>query len=223
MLIVVGGHTRNIGKTSVVAGLIAAIPEVRWTAIKITQFGHGVCSADGDACACTVADPEHPFAISEETGAPGGTDTSRFLAAGAERAYWVRTAAGQLGYAVTALRRIFAASPHVIVESNSILQFFKPELYFAVMDFAVADFKATSLQDLDRADALILTGDRAGRPAWTGVSPRLWDTKPRFYVQPPQWVTEDIAACVRGKLNSSSASTAPGVSSESFSLPGDGK
>jgi dethiobiotin synthetase len=49
-IVVVGGHTRNIGKTSVVAGLVRALPEMRWTAFKITQFGHGVCSANGEPC-----------------------------------------------------------------------------------------------------------------------------------------------------------------------------
>ena len=43
-LVVVGGHSRNVGKTSVVAGLIAALPEFKWTAMKITQYGHNVCS-----------------------------------------------------------------------------------------------------------------------------------------------------------------------------------
>ena len=51
-IVVVGGHTKNIGKTSVVAGLIAALPEMRWTAFKITQYGHGVCSANGEPCDC---------------------------------------------------------------------------------------------------------------------------------------------------------------------------
>ena len=46
-VIVVGGHSRNIGKTSVVAGLIARLPEFHWTAFKITQYGHGFCTADG--------------------------------------------------------------------------------------------------------------------------------------------------------------------------------
>ena len=63
-IVVVGGHTRNIGKTSVVAGLIAAMPEMNWTAFKITQYGHGVCSADGEPCDCETAD--HTIAVSEE-------------------------------------------------------------------------------------------------------------------------------------------------------------
>ena len=47
-VIVVGGHSRSVGKTSVVAGIIAALPEMRWTAAKITQYGHGICSANGE-------------------------------------------------------------------------------------------------------------------------------------------------------------------------------
>ena len=45
MLVVVGGHSRNIGKTSVVAGLIRRLKHLNWTALKITQYGNGVCAS----------------------------------------------------------------------------------------------------------------------------------------------------------------------------------
>ena len=61
--IVIGGQTRNIGKTSVVAGLIAALRERQWTAVKITQYGHGICSADGVPCDCATAD--HSWVIGD--------------------------------------------------------------------------------------------------------------------------------------------------------------
>src|SRR5207245_2118841 len=93
-LVVVGGHSRNIGKTSVAAGLIAALPHYNWTAMKITQHGHGICSAAGEPCGCAV-EYDHPYAISEES-APGASDSARFLAAGARRSFWLRTAVGQL-------------------------------------------------------------------------------------------------------------------------------
>jgi len=208
MLVVVGGHTRNIGKTSVVAGLISALPQARWTALKITQYGHDVCSNDGAPCECAVTDPEHPFAITEETNHDSGTDTGRFLAAGARRSYWVRTAAGELGHALPAVRSILADCENAIAESNSLLQFIKPDLYLVVLDFAAEDFKATSLHYVDRADALIVIDRGEARPAWSGVAGRLWESKPRFRVQPPQWVTEAMAALVRGRLNSSTASGA---------------
>lgn len=223
MLVVVGGHTRNIGKTSVVAGLIAALPEFHWIALKITQYGHDVCSSDGDPCECAVVDPEHPFAISEETDRDSGTDTSRFLAAGARRAYWVRTAAGQLGHALPAMRRILEAGEHVIAESNSILQFSKPDLYFVVLDFGASDFKSTSLRYLDRADALIVIDRGVIEPEWSGVARRLWESKPRFRVQPPQWVTEAMAALVRGRLNSSTTPSGTTETRARTVLPGDGR
>jgi len=211
MLVVVGGHTRNIGKTSVVACLIAALPELKWTAVKITQYGHGVCSSEGEPCECAVQDPEHPYAVSEEHDRSSGTDSSRFLSAGAQRAYWVRTAAGQLGHALPALRRILESSTHAIVESNSILQFFRPDLYLAVMDFAASDFKQTSLRYLDRADAVVVINRDVDGPPWADVAQKLWDSKRRFCVQPPQYVTEAMAAFVRGRANSSTASARGGT------------
>jgi hypothetical protein len=203
MLVVVGGHTRNIGKTSVVAGLIAALPELNWTAIKITQHGHGVCSSDGEPCECAVTDVEHPCAVSRETDSTGGTDSSRYLAAGARRSYWVRTAAGQLAYALPEIRRIFETSEHAIIESNSILQFLKPDLYLAVMDFGAKDFKPTSLAYLDRADALVVIDRGSEQPLLSGVSRRLWESKQQFRVRPPHYVTAVMAALVKGRLNSS--------------------
>jgi hypothetical protein len=203
MLVAVGGHSRNIGKTSVVAGLIAALPEWNWTAVKITQYGNDVCSSDGEPCECAPVDYEHPYAISEELDVTTGTDTSRFLAAGAARSYWLRTPAGQLGNAMPAIRRIIDTNQHVIFESNSILQFLKPNLYLIVLDFATKDFKPSTLTHMDRADAVIvLQSDRKG-PQWSGVASRLWESKPRFEVRPPHYVTAAIAAFARGRLNSS--------------------
>ena len=102
-LVVIGGHSRSVGKTSVVAGLISALREFDWTAVKITQYGHGICSANGEACDCATGD--HSWAISEERDRSGESDTSRFLVAGAAHALWVRTEQGRLAEAMPALRK----------------------------------------------------------------------------------------------------------------------
>src|SRR2546423_1880809 len=104
-VVVIGGHSRNVGKNSVVAGLIAGVREKQWTAIKITQFGHGICSVDGKPCDCAVDDEEHSCAIAEEHSRSGETDTSRFLIAGAVKSLWVRTRQGRLAEAMPRLRR----------------------------------------------------------------------------------------------------------------------
>jgi hypothetical protein len=191
-LVVVGGHSRNIGKTSVAAGLIAALPHLNWTAMKITQHGHGICSAAGEPCGCAV-EYDHPYALSEET-APGDTDSARFLAAGARRSFWLRTAVGQLGHAIETVHRIVESSENTIIESNSILQYRRPDVYVAVVDFETADFKASALRYLDRADCLVTVS--AGIPRWTGVSRRLWESKPRFPATPPNYVSAELARFV---------------------------
>jgi len=202
MLVAVGGHTRDIGKTSVVSGLICALTDWQWTAVKITQYGHGACAAEGDPCECAPTDPEqlkHPYVLTGEE-APTNTDTGRFLAAGAVRSFWLRTAQGKLGGAVPVLRKMLAACDNVIVESNSILEFFEPDLYLVVMDFSKEDFKPSSLRFLDRADALVVIDSGINVPMWEEVSRGLWDTKKQFVVKPPYYVTMDMAEFARARL-----------------------
>ncbi len=198
-LVVVGGHTRNIGKTSVVAGLIAALPELHWTAIKITQFGHGVCSANGEPCACETAD--HTIAISQERDPASGTDSSRYLAAGALRSFWVRTRQGQLSEAMPRVRQIAAEAENTIIESNSVLRFVQPDVSLSVLDPSVQDFKPSAVRYLDRVDALIVpaatcrTGLLAG-DGWPGVSGRLIAGKQEFEFRPPEYCSRELAAFV---------------------------
>jgi hypothetical protein len=205
MLIVVGGHSRNIGKTSVVAGIIRALPQWDWTAMKITQFGHGICSASGSACDCCLG-ADHPYAVAQERH-PGDSDSGRFLAAGARRSYWVRTAAGQLSNALPAVREIRAASRNLIVESNSIVEFLEPDLYLVVLDLAQADFKASSRRFLSRADACVVIERDIREPLWTDVAPGSWESKPRFAVQPPQYVTAELAAFVDERLSAAAGAS----------------
>src|SRR5208337_3799592 len=142
-LVVVGGHTRSIGKTQLVCDIIAAFPKTEWIAGKITQYGHGVCAQDW------------------ETHADTGTDSARFLAAGARRSFCLRTKQGYLAEGLPLLRQALeevarrlrsgqasgewrvaseqgrsTAEPStaLILESNSLMQFVKPSLYFAVID-----------------------------------------------------------------------------------------
>jgi hypothetical protein len=197
-LIVIGGHSRNVGKTSVVAGLIAALPEYNWTALKITQYGQGVCSMDGEPCHCATDD--HSWAISEELDRSGESDTSRFLAAGAARVWWVRTEQGRLAEAMPTVRGKLAESKNAIVESNSILKFLRPDLYLTVLDPATADFKRSAQEFLDRADAVILHQSETTEVAWRETSLKPVARRPMFRISPPPYVTSQIVEFVREGL-----------------------
>ena len=203
-IVVIGGHSRSVGKTSVVVGLISALPEYDWTAVKITQYGHGVCSANGAPCDCATDD--HSWAISEEKGRTGESDTSRFLVAGAARALWVRTEQGRLAEAMPALRRRLEPSRNVILESNSVLKFLRPDLYLTVLDPDTEDFKTSAQEFLDRAGAVILHdksndgGSNGGNAAWQRVSLKPVAERPVFRITPPPHVTAEIIEFVRSSV-----------------------
>jgi len=196
--VVIGGHSRSVGKTSVVAGLIAALPELRWTAVKITQYGHGICSADGAPCDCATDD--HSWALTEERDRSGESDSSRFLVAGAARALWVRTRQGMLAEAMPRLRQELAHAENAILESNSVMRFLRPALYITVLDAGTADFKASAQEFLDRADAVVLH-DGNNQVAWSNVSLKPVAGKPTFRIRPPQYVTAELVEFVRKALS----------------------
>jgi hypothetical protein len=203
-IVVIGGHSRDVGKTSVMASIIARLPGMHWTAFKVTQFGHGFCTADGEPCDCQT--DEHTVAISEERRpSPGkewsGTDSARYLAAGAVRSFWVRTRIGNLPAAMPRVRKEIAAAENVILESNSILGLLRPDLYLSVLDHANADFKDSARLYLDRADALLVrAGSEHLLPQWRGVSPRLAAGIPRFLIAPPEYMSDEVIAFVEEHL-----------------------
>ena len=152
-IIVIGGHTRNIGKTSVGAALIRGLRRFNWTAVKITQYGHGVCSRDGKPCQC--APTQHAFQLTIETDPRGRADTCRLLAAGAQRSLWLRVREGRLGDAFPTLERSLSGDECVLIESNSILAFLQPVAYLMVVDGTKRDFKDSARKFLRCADALV--------------------------------------------------------------------
>jgi hypothetical protein len=201
-IVVIGGQAKDVGKTGVVCALISALPERRWTAIKISS-AHG---GSGDRAAAAT----RAMAIAEELDPTTGTDSSRYLAAGAVRAFWVRTAEGQLAQAMPGIRAAMAAAENVILESNSILGWLQPDLYATVLDPRIAAFKASALRYLDRADAILLCAETTRQPNWSGVSFKAMEHTPTFRVAPPCYDSVEFNSFVTRKLEIVGKSSLPG-------------
>jgi hypothetical protein len=211
-VLVVGGHTRSIGKTELVCDVIRAFPEENWVAGKITQYGHGVCAQNGLDCGC--APDVHSYAISWEQDKSSGTDSSRFLAAGARRSFWLRTKQGFLAEGLPLLRKALdelrvegtAEPPTLILESNSVMQFLIPSLYFAVIDASRNDFKDSARAALDRADALVLRGAMAenplAEPQWIKLPAHLMSEVPSVRQLEGEPLPKPLQALVRRALES---------------------
>lgn len=182
MLIVVGGHSRKIGKSSVVAALISGLRDARWTALKITSHQHD-------------APDEEPFVLAEETEATS-TDSGRYLAAGAERSFLLRASANQLERALSSLNPTFRTATNVIIESNRVVELLHPDLYLLVVDPSIDDWKASARRNLPSADAILLVETHFA-PATVPALPR--DT-PRFPIKPPGYTSPELISFVARRL-----------------------
>jgi hypothetical protein len=196
--IVVGGQARNVGKTSVMANLIRGLHWLNWTAVKITQYGHGICSLDGTPCGC--APGEHPFALTEEKNAAGHSDTCRYLAAGARRSLWLRVRQGELREAWPALQQALEREAYVAMESNSIVALLKPDVYLAVVDSTVKDFKLSAKRYFALADALVPIVPETGKPVAPLLAVPFAATALVFPVPRGKYTSLELCQFVRGRL-----------------------
>ena len=170
-IITVSGHSRKVGKTSIAEGLIAALPEYGWTALKVSSHRHSGDSVDG-------------YTVIEETNRNGVNDTSRFLKAGASRAFWIR--AGRIEEAVPAVRAIIKDAPYVVIEGNSVLDFIPADFSILVLNSGVAEFKEGARTILPHADALVLIRENAKPSEWEGLLESVPENTPKFETHDPK-------------------------------------
>jgi hypothetical protein len=173
-IIVVGGGGRGAGKTALVCGLMRALPDIRWTAVKITSHEHG--HEHGQ-------DKTTP--IWEETSPGEGTDTARYLAAGARRALLVTAGEDALGPIVERIlqehsrasgvidvgtngvgtsgvgtngvgaKKAGAIGAGIIIESNSVLRHLHPDVCLCAATSPWAEQKASFDLLMEHVDATV--------------------------------------------------------------------
>ena len=203
-VVVIGGQASGAGKTGLICGLIRAMPERRWTAIKITQCSH---QSGETVCDCELQGLE--FAIKEETcganppkrslsGAPVLADTARYLAAGAVRSLWVRTLPGHLSEAMPRVEEEIARAGNVAIESNSVMEFVRPDVYAMVVSADAGDFKSTALKYLDRADAIVMAARSYEGKSMDALRGRA--TSVPWFSMDAQMVSPELIAFVRSRI-----------------------
>ena len=140
-IVVVGGSGRGVGKTTLICGLIAALPERSWIAVKVSSHVHDTLPP-----------------VWEEREAGQGTDTARYRVAGARRAFLLAAPEA------TALPRVLdqlweecEAGANFIFESNRILDYVRPDLCLMVQ--AGTDPKPSFSHAVRVADAIVVHAD----------------------------------------------------------------
>jgi hypothetical protein len=152
-LIVVGGQCRKVGKTTLIVDIIKGTPGPRWTAVKMTPHAESDCPINGLDCGCGPT--EHTFSILNEVDRSGRTGTSRYLLAGAQTSLWVQTKDDHVEDVLGPLAEALKESESVIVESDALVKFWRPDLFLIVLNSRMADFKVSAREVLPLVDAFV--------------------------------------------------------------------
>ncbi len=146
-LIVVGGSSKNSGKTQVASRLIQ-------------KFGIN--------CAVKISIGEHHFPDSEiiiqsDIIKQPGTDTARYASAGAEKVFWIDTTDENLPRALKKLSRLLEGCQTVLIESNTVLSFLKPDYTIFIAGAHPETFKPSALEAVREADLICINRRATGR------------------------------------------------------------
>lgn len=203
-IVVIAGQARKVGKTSVMTGLIRATRQLNWTAVKISTHQGSALHAGGTVGSQGKRDL--PFTLAEEKKPSPFTDTGRYLAAGARRAFWLQVKSDCLDEAIAALIDALGNKENILIESGSVLSVLKPEVAILVLNRSRREVKPNFRRALARADAVVeISSARTG----TASLPRLpsgmrqfSSAVRRFTVTRKDYFSSGLCRFVRRKLRS---------------------
>jgi hypothetical protein len=175
-IIVVGGSSRGSGKTSLVCGLISALKEFSWNAVKITTLE----PAPGSHSTLRPIPQQAPDSSTvhsqdnwlwEETRAGEENDTERYLAAGAARSFLaIPSTTGdpptpRLGDLLNELWPHFGRGSSFIFESNSVVHHVHPNVCLMIHSTSkralrLPDREPSFVAAVSHADAMVAVAER---------------------------------------------------------------
>jgi hypothetical protein len=158
-LLVVGGTGRNCGKTELACRLVArharSTPVV---GLKVTTVdrGDGPCPHGGDGCgACSSLDA--PWVVSRELDRGSPKDTSRLLASGACRVYWLRVLRSELADGAADLLNRLPSGWLGVGESSSLVSVVEPGLFLLVRAAGSTGAKPSARAAAHLADGVVVS------------------------------------------------------------------
>lgn len=161
-MLLVGSTGPNVGKTELACAVIKKFSKgKKIIGIKVTTIKQkdGQCPRGGQGCGvCTSL--EGDFDITQETNPASGKDTSRLLAAGAEKVFWLRVMGSSLRRALDVLLDVVGPDSVLVCESNSLRHVAEPGLFIMVKKTDEKAVKDSAKQVMNLTDEIIAHGCR---------------------------------------------------------------
>lgn len=152
-LILIGGGSRNLGKTEFVTRLISNYKsKYEIIAIKIKTIYEGDSFFHGKDRTPLLSN----YRITEFSNSNNNEDTSRMLKAGAERVFKIKSKNEYLGEAFDKLfNELNTSNKLIICESNSLRDFIIPNKFFLILGTNNTEIKPSAQRLLKFADKII--------------------------------------------------------------------
>jgi molybdopterin-guanine dinucleotide biosynthesis protein A len=158
-MLMIGSAGSNVGKTELACALLNKFGKNHdIIGIKVTTIKDkdGQCPRGGEGCG-VCSSLEGNFCITEETNRSSGKDTSRLLAAGAGRVFWIRVLKEHLVEGITALLDIIGPEAVSICESNSLRQVVEPGLFLMARKNDSNAWKSSARDVIKYADRIVVS------------------------------------------------------------------
>lgn len=161
-MLLLGSAARNSGKTELaclIIGRMRAEAEIIGLKVTTVHNQNGLCPRGGEGCGvCSSLGGK--YHISEETDLHSGKDTSRLLAAGAVKVYWLRSMHRHLREGIENLLDMIEADAVTVTESNSISRFVDPGLFLMVRENGSLEIKSSAQAALPYVDRTVFSDGR---------------------------------------------------------------
>lgn len=162
-MLMIGSAGANVGKTELACAILRKFSSVKpdIVGIKVTTINekNGQCPRGGEGCGvCSSMDGA--YLITEETDPASSKDTSRLLAAGAERVYWLRVLRKNIDEGFAALVEQLGPTATSVCESNSLRLAVRPGLFLVAESKSGGTWKPSALEVKNFADRIIVSDGR---------------------------------------------------------------
>lgn len=159
-MLMIGSAGANAGKTELACAVLRKFSPLNQdiVGIKVTTINEkdGRCPRGGEGCGvCSSLDGV--YLITEETDPASGKDTSRLLAAGATRVYWLRILRKHIDEGFAALLDVLGPDAISICESNSLRHVVEPGLFLVAVKRGAKTWKPSAMEVRKFADRIVVS------------------------------------------------------------------
>lgn len=142
-MLLIGSTTKGTGKTKLACDIIRLFCKTEnITAVKITPSDESSL-------------PKNDFLLTEEKNTTAKTDSSKFLKAGAKRAYWLKVRKDSLQKGFDALLKTIGSNSIIVCESTSLRKIVEPGLFLIVKRNEETNLKPSAVDVRQFADRIV--------------------------------------------------------------------